>query len=123
MNINWTSAYNRLFKIINLEGDTYYSGPKFIKTAQEVDDNIPSYTQYLEMRKQQNKSTSRKDFFWDIINDLEEQKRFQLFNLFIDDLGTYAKDSIEGVKTALFGSGTPVPTTVIPQKNLEFREA
>lgn len=116
MSVNWIAAYNRLFNIINQQGDTYYSGSKFIRMAQQVDDSLPNYNQFIQMRNQLGLSTSRNDFYWDIINSLEEEQRYQLFRLFIDTLEPFAKDAIEGVRSVVFGGGYAVPTTVIPQK-------
>jgi len=115
MSVNWITAYNRLFKIINTDGDYYYSGSAFIQMAQQVDDSIPSYNQFIQLRNQQGKSTSRKDFYWDIINSFEEPQKYQLFRIFIEALETYVKDEIEGVRSVVFGGGSAVPTTVIPQ--------
>jgi hypothetical protein len=72
MSVNWISAYNKLFKIINSQGDTYYSGSAFLKLAQQVDDGMPNYNQFIQMRNQQGLSTSRKDFYWDVINGLQD---------------------------------------------------
>ena len=63
MSVNWISAYNRLFKIINAEGDTYYSGSAFIQMAQQVDDSIPNYNEFIKQRNARRQSTSRKDFY------------------------------------------------------------
>lgn len=115
MSVNWITAYNRLFTIINTDGDYYYSGSAFIQVAQQVDDGIPSYNQFIQMRNQQGKSTSRKDFYWDIINSLEEPDKYQLFRIFIEALEPYVKEEIEGVRSVVFGGGSAVPTTVVPQ--------
>ena len=98
MNVNWISAYNRLFKIINTEGDTYYSGSASIQMAQQVGDSIPNYNEFIKQRNTRRLSTSRKDFYWDIINSLEESQKHQLFRLFIDALELDAKDEIENIK-------------------------
>lgn len=114
MSINWITAYNRLFKIINADGETYYSGPAFLKIAQEVDDSIPSYHQYIEIRNQHGLSTSRKDFYWDIIKDLDDEKKYQLFRLFIENLEAFDNNDIQNLKAYVFGDIASVPTTVIP---------
>lgn len=116
MSVNWITAYNRLFKIINTGGDCYYSGPAFIQVAQQVDDSIPSYSQFIEVRNQHRKSTSRNDFYWDIINSLGEPQKYELFSIFIEALEPYVKEEIEGIRSVVFGGGFSVPTTVIPQK-------
>ncbi|MCB5226908.1 hypothetical protein JAO78_008775 [Alishewanella sp. 16-MA] len=115
MSVNWITAYNRLFKIINAGGDCYYGGSAFIQMAQQVDDSIPNYNQFIQLRNQQGKSTSRKDFYWDIINGLEEPQKYQLFRLFIEALEPFVKDEIEGIRSVVFGGGSAVPTTIIPQ--------
>jgi len=115
MSVNWITAYNRLFKLINSEGDTYYSGASFLQMAQQVDDSIPSYTLFIQMRNQRGLSTSRKDFYWDVINGLQEQQKYQLFRLFIETLEPYAKEEIESVRAVVFGGGAAVPVTIIPQ--------
>ena len=115
MNVNWITAYNRLFKIINNQGDTYYSGSAFLQLAQQVDDGIPNYNQFIQMRTQQSLSTSRKDFYWDVINGLQDQQKYQLFRIFIEALEPYAKEEVEGVRSVVFGGGSAVPMTVIPQ--------
>lgn len=116
MSVNWITAYNRLFKIINnRESDTYYSGSAFLQLAQQVDDGIPNYNQFIQMRNQQGLSTSRKDFYWDVINALQEQQKYQLFRLFIEALEPNAKDEIEGIRSVVFGGGSAVPVTIIPQ--------
>jgi len=63
MSVNWIAAYNRLFTIINTQGDTYYSGPEFIRMAQQVDVGIPNYNHFIQIRNQCGLSTSRKDFY------------------------------------------------------------
>ena len=115
MSVNWITAYNRLFKIINTDGEYYYSGSAFIQMAQQVDDSVPNYNQFIQQRNQQGKSTSRKDFYWDIINGLEEPQKYQLFRLFIEALEPFVKGEIEGVRSVVFGGGAAVPTTIIPQ--------
>jgi hypothetical protein len=116
MSVNWITAYNRLFKIINTEGDYYYSGPALIQIAQQVNDGIPGYNQFIKTKNQQGKSTSRKDFYWDIINSLEDSQKYRLFRIFIEALEPFVKDEIEGVRAIVFGGGSAVPATVIPQK-------
>ncbi len=114
MAINWITAYNKLFNIINTEGNTYYSGPDFIQLAQQVDDTIPHYRQYLDLRNQNGFSTSRKDFYWDIIKALSDEKKYQLFRLFVENLETFDNDNVQNLKAYVFGDTSSVPTTVIP---------
>jgi len=114
MSINWISAYNRLFTVIDRAGETYYSGPSFIKMAQQVSFDIPDYQTYIDIRNRQGKSTTRRNFYWDIIQELTEDQKYQLFRIFIESLEPHAKEEMHGLKEFLFGGGTPVPRVNIP---------
>ncbi len=113
--VNWIAAYNRLFLLFDKKDTpTYYSGPNFLRMAQQVEPGVPSYEQLIPLLQRQGKSTSRKSFYWDIIQGLPEPQRFQLFRLFIDDLEPHAKDEVDSIRTIVFGGGYAVPTTVVP---------
>lgn len=114
MNVNWIAAFNRLFTVLNREGVTYYSGPNFLRVVQQVDPGSPSYQQLLQARQQQGKSTSRKDYYWDTLQELSEQHKYQFFRLFIVELEPHARDEIDAIKEIVFGGGNAVPTTVVP---------
>ncbi|WP_417067112.1 hypothetical protein [Niveibacterium terrae] len=113
--VNWIAAYNRLFILLDRrDTPTYHSGPSFLRMVQQVDPGSPSYEQLMPLRQRQGKSTSRKSFYWDIILELPEQQRFQLFRLFIDELQPHAKDEVDAIRAIVFGGGYAVPTTVVP---------
>ena len=114
--INWIAAYNRLWLLLDRSNTpTYYSGPSFLRMVQQVEPGSPSYEQLIPLRQSQGKSTSRKSFYWDVIQGLEEQQKLQLFRLFIDELEPHAKDEIEAIRSILFGRGKAVATTIDPQ--------
>lgn len=114
MAVNWIAAFNRLFVLLNREGATYCSGPNFLRMAQQVDPGSPNYQQLLQLRQQQGKTSSRKDFYWDILQEFPEQYKYQLFRLFIDELEPHAKDEVDAIRAIVFGGGNAVPTTVVP---------
>mgnify|MGYP000606150440 CR=1 FL=1 len=78
--MNWIEIYNRLFELINIQGDTatYYSGPRFINTVREFDPYFPDYNQFIEQRNREGKSTSRKIFYYDILFELKEEMRLKV---------------------------------------------
>ena len=82
--------------------------------VQQVDPGSPSYEQLIPIRQSQGKSTSRKSFYWDVIQGLQEQQKLQLFRLFIDELESHAKEEVEIIRAIVFGGGTAVPTTIVP---------
>ncbi len=114
--INWIAAFNRLWLLLDRSNTpTYYSGPSFLRMVQQVEPGSPSYEQLIPLRQSQGKSTSRKSFYWDVIQGLEEQQKLQLFRLFIDELEPHSKDEIEAIRSIVFGGGKAVPTTIVPQ--------
>ena len=113
--VNWIAAYNRLWLLLDRSNTpTYHSGPSFLRMVQQIEPGSPSYEQLIPLRQREGKSTSRKSFYWDVIQGLQEQQKLQLFRLFIDELGPHAKDEIEAIRSIVFGGGMAVPTTIVP---------
>ncbi|WP_311327708.1 toll/interleukin-1 receptor domain-containing protein [Capnocytophaga sputigena] len=89
---NWDRAYYKLWKAIGEKEKAifYISGPKFYGFILDLYDNIPlSYSQYMEDRKEKAPfSTSRINYYKDLINLLDEDTRYQLYiniQIFIED--------------------------------------
>ena len=114
MSINWISAFNKLFPVIDRGGETYYSGPSFIKMAQQVTDDLPDYQTYIAQRNNQRKSTTRRNFYWDIIEALSEDQKYDLFRLFIESLEPHAREQMSDLKEFVFGGGSSVPRINVP---------
>jgi len=75
--MNWIEIYNRLFELINQPNEvaTYLSGPRFIQVVKNARPYFPDYNQYIALRNQVGKSTSRKIFYYDILWDLDILER------------------------------------------------
>ncbi|MFZ3075185.1 MAG: hypothetical protein WA114_03295 [Psychrobacter glacincola] len=115
--MQWISAYSNLFNILNkTETPAYHSGSEFIKVVQSFDRGLPDYSLYIEERKRLNKSTSRKDFYWDILKDLEEPIRLEVFRAFIDIVEPHFPNEAQDLRAYLFGNGQPVPKAKIPNQ-------
>ena len=89
---NWDRAYHKLWKAIGEKEKAifYISGPKFYGFILDLYDNIPpSYNQYMKDRKEKASfSTSRVDYYKDLINLLDDDTRYQLYiniQIFIED--------------------------------------
>lgn len=78
MDVTWPRIFNRLFEIINGDNEAYFSGSRFISAVKEIDPYFPDYYQYIEERRHHGLSTSRKDFFYDILMNFEEPERVQI---------------------------------------------
>lgn len=117
MDTNWIAVYNRFFTIIDRSGTpTYLSGSSFLRIAQQVDDAIPSYLHFIELRNKSGKSTSRKDFYWDVIHAFSEEKKYLFYRVIIDTFESCAKEEMNSLREIVFGGGQAVPTTVVPAK-------
>lgn len=115
MSVNWVAAYNRLFPIIDKLGTpTYLSGPKFLLVAQQIDAGIPPYLRFIQLRNQSGKSTSRKDFYWDVIHSFDEAQKYQFYRIVIDTFEPHAKEEMDSIRSIVLGGSHAVPTTVVP---------
>ena len=103
ISMNWIEIYNRLFELINNQGDTatYYSGPKFINTVREFEPYFPSYTQFIEKRNLEGKSTSRKIFYYDILLGLKEEMRFNVVNRILEIIKPFQNEKVEMIEKLL----------------------
>lgn len=78
-NTNWIAAWNKLWKIIDSQ-PFYQSGPMFMKYICELDETVETdYYRYMEFRRAKGLSTSRKDYFRDLIDGLDEEKRYEFY--------------------------------------------
>ena len=73
---NWQAVFNRCFKLIDSEGPSYYSGTRFIRAVQEVEPGMPDYDDFIEQRRREQKSTTRRKWYKDLFFELQEGKRF-----------------------------------------------
>jgi hypothetical protein len=101
--LNWIAIYNRLFELINIQGDsaTYFSGPRFIDVVREFDNYFPDYHQYIDIRNREGKSTSRKIFFYDILMGMPEVQRIDVINRFIQLLKPFQSEKVATIEALL----------------------
>ncbi len=111
--MNWVKIFNRLFEIINTDGETYFSGSRFINKVREIDPYFANYNQYIGQRNNDGKSTSRKDYFYDILLSFDDQGRLRLINSILDDIHSVAPEKITQLRGEMIGL-TPTSTPSIP---------
>lgn len=85
--MNWVQIFNRLFELINTQGDTYYGGTRYLDTIREVNFNVPNYSTYIEQRRAAGQSTSRKDYYYDLLLAQPEADRITIVNSILDLVG------------------------------------
>jgi len=112
MNINWVRIYNRLFEIINSEGECYFSGGRFIGSVREIDPYFPGYNQYIAERRRAGKSTSRKDYFYDILLGFDEIDRLRVINVILNEVQDCASDKVAEIRD-LLGGAAAVPSPMV----------
>lgn len=76
---NWVREYNKLLETMNAR-DSYFSGSKFISVIREFDPYHADYLQFIEHRNANGLSTSRKNYFYDIIMSFKEDIRKEIMD-------------------------------------------
>lgn len=112
--MNWIEIYNRLFELINESGPNYFSGSRFINIVKEIDPYFPDYMQYIELRRQTNKSTSRKDFYRDILMSFDEDKRIRLVKKILQQTQINNPEKSSELNTVLSGESV-APIATVPE--------
>jgi hypothetical protein len=112
--MNWIEIYNRLFEIINQSDPNYYSGPRFISIAKEFNPYFPDYNLYIDERRRTRKSTSRKDFFRDILLNFPEEVRVRFVKRILQDTREYNTAKCTELSALLEGKAKG-PAVSIPQ--------
>ncbi len=103
--MNWIEIYNRLFEVINVQEDasTYFSGPRFIKTLKEFNQYHPDYTQFIRLRNEQGKSTSRRIYYYDIIMELDESTRIDFINRILEMVEPFEREKVIPIRALIKG--------------------
>lgn len=114
--MNWVAIFNRLFELINTKGDSYYSGTRFLNTIRKVNYAVPNYQTYIDQRREQNKSTSRRNYYYDLFMEQPEQDRRQITNSILDTVGHLQPQNTKIIRK-LLGQNQQVqgPQVAIPQ--------
>jgi hypothetical protein len=111
--LNWVPIYNRLFSLLDRQGESYYSGGRFISKVREVEPYFPSYGQYIAARRASGKSTSRKDYFYDILLELPEGSKMRVISSILDDVHGADPDLASEIR-GLMGGPAQAPTVSVP---------
>lgn len=102
--MNWIEIYNRLFEIINQsDSATYFSGPRFIETVRKFEPYFPTYSQFIEQRNSEGKSTSRKIFYYDILLGLNEDSRNKVIKRILEIIKPFETNKAEQLENIING--------------------
>ena len=113
--MNWARIFNRLFEIINGQDGAYFSGGRFISSVREVDPHFPDHSQYIAERRRLGKSTSRKDFFYDILVSFDnEEDRTRLIGAILDQVSDLHPEKLSELRAELGGVAAVPPAKISP---------
>lgn len=112
--MNWAVIFNRLFALIDIDGTpNYFSGPRYLRKVREIDPYYPTYQQFIDQRRAEGKSTTRRDFFYDILLGLPEPARLGFVTSILNELDATAAERAGEIR-ALLGGAAPGPVAVVP---------
>jgi hypothetical protein len=114
MTIHWAPIYNRLFELIDRKGESYFSGGRFIGKVREVDPYFPSYKQYMDERRATAKSTSRRDYFYDILLQFDEAARMRVISSILNEVEHCDPNLAAEIRSLIGGAGTAPRAVVHP---------
>jgi len=92
MELNWVREYNKLFEAINEQGSpSYFSGGRFISLIREFDSTFADYNQFISYRQEKGLSTSRKNYYYDILMMFKEDIRKQIIERVWEEVKSSSK--------------------------------
>jgi hypothetical protein len=112
MAINWDRVYSRLWRLIDASGDCYFSGPRFLDKVREVDLDLPGYGRFIESRRLAGKSTSRQNYFYDVLMELDEPARWRAVNAILEEVEHCDSNLVSEIRAAMGGPGAAPTATV-----------
>jgi len=113
--MNWIIIFNRLFEIINTQGDMYYSGVRFLDTIRTINYATLNYSNYLQHRQDEGKSTSRRDYYYDILMEQTEEDRITIVNQILDSVEHLEPEKSSAIREIINPrQNTMSPQVVIP---------
>ena len=113
---DWDLAYNCLWNIIGPtnEAPFYIGGPDFLALAKKVDNSISSsYYQYINDLNKNGKSTSRVNYYREIIMSLDNNKRFQMFVEIQKSIEGIGSESTEMKETTILNDINMLYTSLV----------
>lgn len=111
--LNWSGIYNRLFVLIDQQNDAYHSGGRFIRKLREVDPYGPGYNDVIEQQKRSGRSTSRRDYFKDLLFELDETRRARVVLSIVAET-EHTNPELASEIRQLLGGGALAPMATIP---------
>lgn len=104
LNLDSIEMYNRLFELINQQNTAvYFSGPRFINTVREFSPYFPTYEQYIGKRNEEGKSTTRKIFYYDILQELDDDIKEKTIRRILEITGPFEQEKVYQIENIIDG--------------------
>jgi hypothetical protein len=101
--MNWVAVFNRLWRLMDDHGPTYFGGPRFLNAIREVREDLPPYAAFMEARRLSGRSTTRRDYFYDLLNDLDEASRWRAINVLLREVEQDAPEAVAEIRGMMGG--------------------
>lgn len=113
---DWNKAFNATWKVINEKYSLYYieQSPLY-NMVREINGSLPPFTNYKEQRSKVGKQLTRELMFYDIINELPEEERFEFYvklQEYIEKTNPEKENPNDGIDFSFWDS--PAPTPAVP---------
>lgn len=95
---DWIAAYKRLYKFLD-----NLTGSQFIKSVQQTDPDLLDYNDYIESRRKEDKSTTKKDYFKDILLSYPDDIKQHLFEFFLEQFKESSPEETKDIRTIISG--------------------
>jgi len=114
--MNWTGLWNRLWRLIDMPGDCYFGGPRFLNVVREINMDLPQYGDLMESLRLAGRSTSRRDYFRDIFMELHEEQRVRVVAAILEQVQHCDPVVVAEIRAILAG-GAAGPVGVVPAEH------
>lgn len=114
---DWNKAFNAAWKVINETGSPYYlSQTPFYNLVRKINDSLPPYANYLAQREKAGKSRTREYVYYDLIDELPVEKRFEFYVVLqehIEKTNPEKEKPNDGIDFSFFDSPAPTPAAPV----------
>lgn len=114
--MNWPGIWNRLWRLIDMPGDCYFGGPRFLNVVRDVNTDLPQYGELMETLRRTGKSTSRREYFREIFMALDEERRVRVVASILEQVRQCDATLVAEIRAILAG-GAAGPVGVVPAEH------
>ena len=112
--MDWINIFNRLFELIDTQGGAnYFQARGSFGAVRHIDPYHADYYQLIEQRRKEQKSTTRRGYFYDVLMSFPESERIGIVTKILDELDGTAAERAGHIR-AMFTGSVPGPSATVP---------